>query len=130
MDSKGILSIRDQDYGETQASEELVARISDDISVDMCNELFDTKEQSCFQAAVYTWDDYMDMDYIFNHIDHEMIKVDSEIHMDMMWDETTALGYLDEAYGSSEIKTVLVKEEVDLIEMVAATQKYGEAEKN
>ncbi|KAF8644701.1 hypothetical protein HU200_066367 [Digitaria exilis] len=128
MDSKGILSIHDQDYGETQASEELVARISDDISVDMCNELFDTKEQSCFQAAVYTWDDYMDMDYIFNHIDHEMIKVDSEIHMDMMWDDTTALGYLDEAYGSSEIKTVLVK--VDLIEMVAATQKYGEAEKN
>lgn len=129
LDSKGILGMHDQNYSETQASEELVARTCDDISVDMCNDLFDTKEQSCFQA-VYTWDYYMDMDYIFNHIDHEMVKVDSVIHMNMMWDDTTALRYLDEPYGSAEIKTVLVKEEVDLTETMASTLKYGEAEKN
>ncbi|XP_004986186.3 transcription factor MYB115 [Setaria italica] len=114
---------------ETQSCEELLAPVCyDDFSVvDMCDGLFDTKEDA-FQA-VYAVDDDIDMNYIFNHLDHT-IKVDPEISdMEMMWDDDV-LGCVEPA-GSAEVETVHVKEEMDLMEMVAATQQnYGEAEKS
>jgi len=83
---------------------------------------------------VYTTvdDDDIDMNYIFNHIDHAAIKVDPEINMEMMmmWDaDADALGCTAEPAGpAAHVETVHVKEEMDLIEMVAATQNCGEAE--
>ncbi|CAN6297452.1 unnamed protein product [Urochloa humidicola] len=127
LDSQGMLSVLEYNSSEAQSCEELLAPICcDDFSVvDMCDGLFDTKEDA-FQ--VYTVDDDMDMNYIFNHLDHG-IKADPEIDMEMMWDDD-ALGCVEPA-GSAEIETVHVKEEMDLIEMVAARQKYGEvADKN
>jgi myb proto-oncogene protein len=50
--------------------------------------------------------------------------------MEMMWDDEDGLGCVEEPAGSAQIEAVNVKEEMDLIEMVAVTQKYGEAEKN
>ncbi|PVH63346.1 hypothetical protein PAHAL_2G009800 [Panicum hallii] len=129
LDSQGILSIHEQNYSKAESCEELaVAPICDDFSIDMlCDSLFDTKEDTCFQ--VYTVDDDMDMNCIFNHVDHA-IKVGCEIDMEMMWDDEDGLGCVEEPAGSAQIEAVNVKEEMDLIEMVAVTQKYGEAEKN
>ena len=65
------------------------------------------------------------------------IKVNCEIDMEMMWDDEDGLGCVevytvddDISAGSAEIEDVHVKEEMDLIEMVTVTQKYGKAEKN
>ena len=133
---QGILSIHEQNYSKAQSCEEhAVAPICDDCSIDMLYDtLFHTKEDSCFQ--VYTVDDDMDMNCIFNHVDHA-IKVNCEIDMEMMWDDEDGLGCVevytvddDISAGSAEIEDVHVKEEMDLIEMVTVTQKYGKAEKN
>jgi len=48
----------------------------------------------------------------------------------MMWDDEDGLGCVEEPAGSPQIEDVHVKEEMDLIEMVTVTQKYGKAEKN
>ncbi|CAL4936471.1 unnamed protein product [Urochloa decumbens] len=128
LDSQGMLSMmHEYNCSEAQSCEELLAPICDDFSVvDMCDSLFDTKEDA---YQVYTVDDDIDMNFIFNHLDHA-VKVDPEIDMEMMWDDD-ALGCAEPAgAGSVELETVQVKEEMDLIEMVAATQKYGEEEKN
>ena len=131
LDSQGMLGVHEYNRSETdQSCEELLAPIcSDDFSVaDMCEGLFDTKEDaSCFQ--VFAVDEDVDMSYIFNHLD-QAIKVDPEIDMEMMWDDD-ALGCAEPAgAGSAQMETVHVKEEMDLMEMVAATQKYAETEKN
>jgi len=131
LDLQGMLGVHEYNRSETdQSCEELLAPIcSDDFSVaDMCEGLFDTKEDaSCFQ--VFAVDEDVDMSYIFNHLD-QAIKVDPEIDMEMMWDDD-ALGCAEPAgAGSAQMETVHVKEEMDLMEMVAATQKYAEAEKN
>jgi myb proto-oncogene protein len=88
---------------ESQSCEDLLAPICDGFSVEMCDGLFDVNEGT-FQVCTVDDDDDIDMNYIFNHTDHA-IKVDPEIDMEMM-----------------------MKEEMDLIEMVAATQNCGEAE--
>ena len=136
LDSQGILSIHEHNCSKAQSREELaMAPICDDFSIGMlCDSLFDTKEETCFQ--VYTVDDDMNMNCTFNHVDHA-IKVNCEIDMEMMWDDEDGLGCVevytvddDISAGSAEIEDVHVKEEMDLIEMVTVTQKYGKEEKN
>ncbi|CAL5077654.1 unnamed protein product [Urochloa decumbens] len=120
LDSDGILGIHEQNHSKTQSSEEIVAPICDDFSVDMCDGLFGTKE-----------DGDMNMECSFKHIYHAMTKVDFEFDMEMLWDnDDTVLRCLDEQGGSAEVETMIVKLEMDLIEMLAGTQKYGEAETN
>lgn len=72
------------------------------------------------QYQVYNIDDDVDIDYIFNRIDYA-IKIDHEIDMEMPWDDD-ALVYIESGSlspaGTAEIKTVLVKEEMDLVELV------------
>jgi myb proto-oncogene protein len=135
LDPQVMFNVYEYNCNETQSCEELVAPICyDDFSVvvAMCGSLlFDAKDEDAFEA-VYAVDDDMDMNYIFNHLDHA-IKVDPEISdMEMMMWDDDALGCVVEPAGSAEIETVYVKEEMDLMEtMVADTQeKYGEAEKN
>jgi myb proto-oncogene protein len=122
MVTEGIFSTDD---GQTHSCEEILVPTCDDFSIDMCDGLFDTKEEAQYQ--VYSIDDDVDMDYIFNHIDYA-IKVDHELDMEMTWDDDalvstdSALSPLVTAFGPAEIKTVHVKEEVDLIELVKHTQ--------
>ncbi|XP_062209048.1 transcription factor MYB119-like [Phragmites australis] len=118
---RGTLSIHENNCGETHSCEELVAPICDDFSVDMCDGLFDTKEEA-FQ--VYTVDDDVDMNYIFNHLDYTT-KVDHELDMEMAWDDD-AFEFVEP--GTSQTKPMQVKEEMDLVEMVAATQNCAGAE--
>jgi myb proto-oncogene protein len=130
LDPQVMLSVYEYNCSETQSCEELVAPICgyDDFSVvGMCDSLFDAKEDA-FQQATYAVDDDIDMNYIFNHLDHT-IKADPEISdMEMMMWDDDALGCVFEPAGSEAVR---VKEEMDLVEMVAATQqKYGEAEKS
>ncbi|XP_062214322.1 transcription factor MYB3R-4-like isoform X2 [Phragmites australis] len=115
--------IHKNNWGRTHSCEELLAPICDDFSVDMCDGLFDTKEEA-FQ--VYTVDDDVDMNYIFNHLDYA-IKCDQEIDVDMMQDDD-ALECVEP--GSAQSKTMHVKEEMDPVEMVAATQNCAGAESN
>ena len=114
---------------ESQSCEDLLAPLCDGFSVEMCDGLFDVNEGG-FQVCSVD-DDDIDMNYIFNHIDHA-IKVDPEIDMEMMmmWDDDADnLGCTAEPAGPvAHVETVHVKEEMDLIEMVAATQNCGEAE--
>jgi myb proto-oncogene protein len=136
-DSQGILllpSIHEyNNCSESQSCEDLLAPICDEFSVEMCDGLFDTNEDAdAFQ--VYAMDDDIDMNYIFNYIEHAAIKVDPEIDMEMMmmmmWDgdDGGLLGCDADPAGPAHVETVHVKEEMDLIEMVAATQNCGEAE--
>ncbi|XP_066333102.1 transcription factor MYB98-like isoform X1 [Miscanthus floridulus] len=135
LDPQGILLLPNmQEYNNCSASqscEELLAPICDGFSVEMCDSLFDTNEDD-FQVYTTVDDDDIDMNYIFNHIDHAAIKVDPEIDMEMMmmWDDDAdALVCTAEPAGpAAHVETVHVKEEMDLIEMVAATQNCGEAE--
>ncbi|KAL6893894.1 hypothetical protein ACP4OV_007992 [Aristida adscensionis] len=116
MAPQGTLSMHENSCSDVLSCEELLAPICDDFSVDMCEGLFDTKEEN-FQ--VYTVDDDgIDMNCIFNHLDYAM-KVDHEIDMEMTWDDE-ALGCVEP--GSAQMETMRVKEEMDLVEMVAATQ--------
>ncbi|WVZ60880.1 hypothetical protein U9M48_010841 [Paspalum notatum var. saurae] len=129
LDPQGMmLSVHEYNCGgDAESFEELFAPICDDLSVDMCDGLFDPKEEDAFQ--VYAVDDNIDMNYIFSHIDHA-IKVGPEmIDMEMLWDDD-ALGCTEPASGSAQTGTVHVKEEMDLIEMVAATQNCGVGENN
>ena len=126
LNSQDILLPSMEEYicSESLSCEDLLAPICDGFSVEMCDGLFDANEGG-FQVCTVD-DDDIDMNYIFNHIDHA-IKVDPEIDMEMMmmmWDED-ALGCAEPA---AHVETVHVKEEMDLIEMVAATQNCGEAE--
>ena len=131
LDSQGILlpsmMAEYNNCSESQSCEDLLAPICDDFSVEMCDGLFDTNEDA-FQVYPVD-DDDIDMNYIFNHIDHAATKVDPEIDMEMMmmWDDD-ALGCAEPAGPEAHAETVHVKEEMDLIEMVAATQNCGEAE--
>ncbi|PUZ36571.1 hypothetical protein GQ55_9G048900 [Panicum hallii var. hallii] len=133
LDSQGMLALHEYNCSETdQSCEELLAPIccGDFSVVDMCEGLFDTTEDaSCFQ--VFTVGDDVDMSYIFNHLDHA-IKVDPEIDMEMMWDDDALVCGEPDGAGSAQMETVHVKEEMDLMEMVAVTQKQKccEAEKN
>uniref|UniRef100_A0ACD5ZQ13 Uncharacterized protein n=1 Tax=Avena sativa TaxID=4498 RepID=A0ACD5ZQ13_AVESA len=119
MVTQGIFSTDD---GQTNSCDEILVPTCDDFSIDMCDGLFDTKEEAQYQ--VYSIDDDVDMDYIFNHLDYA-IKIDHEIDMEMTWDDD-ALINLESAssplvtpLGPVEIKDVHVKEEMDLIELVA-----------
>jgi myb proto-oncogene protein len=127
--SQGILlpSMDEYNCSESQSCEDLLAPICDGFSVEMCDGLFDVNEGT-FQVCTVDDDDDIDMNYIFNHTDHA-IKVDPEIDMEMMmmWDDD-ALGCAEPAGPEAHAETVHVKEEMDLIEMVAATQNCGEAE--
>ncbi|KAM0894814.1 hypothetical protein ACQ4PT_024261 [Festuca glaucescens] len=122
MVTEGIFSTDD---GQTHSCEEILVPTCDDFSIDMCDGLFDTKEEAQYQ--VYSIDDDVDMDYIFNHIDYA-IKIDHELDMEMTWDDDalvstdSALSPLVTPFGPAEIKTVHVKEEMDLIELVKHTQ--------
>ncbi|KAJ1293199.1 hypothetical protein BS78_01G049900 [Paspalum vaginatum] len=122
LDPQGMLSVHEYNCGgEAQSYEELLAPICDDFSVvDMCDGLFDMEE------AV---DGDMDMKYIYSHIDHA-IKVgpDEIADMEMLWDDD-ALGCAEPA-GSAQTGAVHVKEEMDLIEIMAGTQSCGVAENN
>uniref|UniRef100_A0ACD6A9T6 Uncharacterized protein n=1 Tax=Avena sativa TaxID=4498 RepID=A0ACD6A9T6_AVESA len=119
MVTQGIFSTDD---GQTNSCDEILVPTCDDFSIDMCDGLFDTKEEAQYQ--VYSIDDDVDMDYIFNHLDYA-IKIDHEIDMEMTWADD-ALINLESAssplvtpLGPVEIKDVHVKEEMDLIELVA-----------
>ncbi|CAD6268252.1 unnamed protein product [Miscanthus lutarioriparius] len=133
LDSQGILLPIMDEYvcSESQSCEDLLAPLCDGFSVEMCDGLFDVNEGG-FQVCSVD-DDDIDMNYIFDHIDHHAIKVDPEeidMVMMMMWDGNDALGCTAEpAAGpaAAHVETVHVKEEMDLIEMVAATQNCGEA---
>jgi transcription factor MYB, plant len=48
--------------------------------------------------------------------------------MMMMWDDDALACTAGPAAGTAHVETVHVKEEMDLMQMVAATQKCGEAE--
>ncbi|VAI82837.1 transcription factor MYB3R-4-like [Triticum dicoccoides] len=122
MITQGLFSTDDR---EADSCEEVLVPTCDDFSVDMCDGLFDTKEDA--QYPVYSIDDDVDMDYIFNHMDYT-IKIDHEIDMEMAWcdDALTNIesgsSLLVTAVGPTEIKTVQVKEEMDLVELVTRTQ--------
>jgi myb proto-oncogene protein len=122
MVTQGIFSTDD---GKTDSCEETLVPTCDDFSIDLCDGLFDTKEEEQYQ--VYSIDDDVDMDYIFNHIDYA-IKIDHEIDMEMSWDDDalvnieSGLSPLVAPLGPAEIKTVHVKEEMDLVELVTHTQ--------
>ncbi|CAO1939978.1 unnamed protein product [Urochloa humidicola] len=76
----------EKNHSEIQSCEELAVAppICDDFSVDMlCDGLF------------------ANTDYSFYHINHAMIKVDSETDMEMMWDAAAVLDCLDEPGGSA-----------------------------
>ncbi|KAF8659446.1 hypothetical protein HU200_058476 [Digitaria exilis] len=123
LDPQVILGVVHEEYNcsEAQSCEELLAPIMcEEFSVaDMCGCLFDTKEDA-FHQVYSVEDDDIDMSYIFSHLDHA-IKADPEIdmEMEMLWDDD-ALGCVVEPPAGSE--AVLVKEEMDLVEMMAATQ--------
>ncbi|TVU44564.1 hypothetical protein EJB05_04009 [Eragrostis curvula] len=115
LDVQGLLSIYENSCGETQSCEELVAPISDDFSVNMCDGLFGAKEEeAAFQG--YSVDDEVDINYIFNHLDYEEIDMGS-----ISWDDD-ALGCVEPGSPAAQSQTLHVKEEMDLVEMVAATQ--------
>ncbi|OEL19496.1 Transcription factor MYB98 [Dichanthelium oligosanthes] len=124
LDSQGILSVHEYICSEAQSCEDLLAPICDDFSVDMCDGLFDMKD---YGFQVYTVDNDIDMNYIFNHLDHA-IKADPEIDMEMMWDDEV-LGCVEPA-EPAQFETVNVKEEMDLVEMMAATQNRAGDENN
>lgn len=116
LDSQGVLL----------PSEELLAPICDELPVGMCGGLFDgTNNEDAF-FRMYAVDDDIDVSYIFDHA----IKVDPEIDMEMMmmWDDDALACTAGPAAGTAHVETVHVKEEMDLMQMVAATQKCGEAE--
>ncbi|KAL6636754.1 hypothetical protein ACP70R_024326 [Stipagrostis hirtigluma subsp. patula] len=123
MAAQGTLSVHDNNFGDSPSCDELLAPVCDDFSVDMCDGLFDTNEEA-FQ--VYTVDDDLDMNYIFNHLDYA-VKADDDIDMEMTWDDEF-LGCAES--GSAQLETVHVKEEMDLVEMVAATQNCVGAQNN
>ncbi|KAL6631309.1 hypothetical protein ACP70R_028159 [Stipagrostis hirtigluma subsp. patula] len=66
MAPQGILSMQEKNCGDTYTCEKLLVPICDDFSVDMCDSLFNAKED---EFKVYTVDDDVDMNYIFNHLD-------------------------------------------------------------
>ncbi|CAM0912905.1 unnamed protein product [Alopecurus aequalis] len=122
MVTNGIFSTEDR---ETQSCEEILVPTSDDFFIDMCDGLFDTKEDTRYQ--VYSIDDDFDMDCIFNHVDYA-IKIDHEIDMEMTWDDDTLINIesgsspLVTSLDPAEIVTMHVKEEMDLVELVTHTQ--------
>ncbi|KAF7093832.1 hypothetical protein CFC21_096219 [Triticum aestivum] len=122
MVSEGLFSTDDR---QADSCEEILVPTCDDFSIDMCDGLFDTKEDE--QYPVYSIDDDVDMDYIFNHMDYT-IKIDHEIDMEMAWCDD-ALANIESGSsplvtvaGPAEIKTVQVKEEMNLVELVTRTE--------
>ncbi|KAI4976945.1 transcription factor MYB3R-4-like [Hordeum vulgare subsp. vulgare] len=122
MISQGLFSTDDR---QADSCEEILAPACDDFSIDMCDGLFDTKEDA--QYPVYSIDDDVDMDYIFNHMDYT-IKIDHEIDMEMAWCDDALINIesgsspLVTPLGPTEIKTLHVKEEMDLVELVTHTR--------
>ncbi|PNT76469.1 transcription factor MYB115 isoform X2 [Brachypodium distachyon] len=102
--SQGIFSTDDI---QTYSCEEILVPMCDDFS-DMCDGLFDAKEEAQYQ--VYNIDDDVDMDSIFKHIDYA-IKIDHGIDMDMTWDDNALINIESESsplvtpIGPAEIKT-------------------------
>ncbi|KAM3195201.1 hypothetical protein ACQJBY_071341 [Aegilops geniculata] len=122
MITQGLFSTEDR---QADSCEEILVPTCDDFSVDMCDGLFDTKEDA--QYPVYSIDDDVDMDYIFNHMDYT-IKIDHEIDMEMAWCDDALVNIesgsspLVTAVGPTEMMTIQVKEEMDLVELVTRTQ--------
>uniref|UniRef100_A0A0E0DXE1 Uncharacterized protein n=1 Tax=Oryza meridionalis TaxID=40149 RepID=A0A0E0DXE1_9ORYZ len=129
MVTQGILTMDENSYIQTNSCEELLVSTYDDLCLDMCDHLFETKDETPYQ--VYNIDDDVDMNYIFNHIDYAN-KIGHEIDMEMAWDddvlqddESAGSSPLETLAGLAQINTVHVKEEMDLIEMVTSTQSCG-----
>ncbi|GJN23016.1 hypothetical protein PR202_gb10630 [Eleusine coracana subsp. coracana] len=123
LEARGAVSMYHQsnnNCGETRSCEELllIGPICDDeFSVDLCDGLFDdTEEGAAFQ--VYSVDDEVDVDYIFNHLDYAA-KVDAGIDMGMSWDVDDALGCVEPESAQSDTSMHVKAEEMDLVEMVA-----------
>ncbi|GJM97871.1 hypothetical protein PR202_ga14831 [Eleusine coracana subsp. coracana] len=120
-DTQGMFITNQNNCGETQYSiDELLAPICDEFSVEnMCDGLFDANED-VFQVCGI--DDDVDMNCIFNQLDYAGKQADSGIDMEMTWDDDA---FVDcdglESAGSSAHEMVQVKEEMDLVEMMAAT---------
>ncbi|KAG8093895.1 hypothetical protein GUJ93_ZPchr0012g21556 [Zizania palustris] len=120
--TQGMLSMDKTNYIQANPCEELVVPTYDDFSIDMCDGLFEAKDQEA-PYQVYNIDDDIDMNYIFNHIDYTN-KIGHEIDIEMAWDDDVLED--NEAESSSleapavlaQIKTVHVKKEMDLVEMV------------
>ncbi|KAG8063058.1 hypothetical protein GUJ93_ZPchr0003g16986 [Zizania palustris] len=123
--TQGVLSMDVNNYIQANSCEELVVPTYDDFSIDMCDGLFEAKEEASYQ--VYNIDDYVDMNYIFNHIDYTN-KISHEIDIEMAWDDDVLEDHEPESSSLetpvvlAQIKTVHVKKEMDLVEMVTRTQ--------
>ncbi|KAK3130920.1 hypothetical protein QOZ80_6BG0499670 [Eleusine coracana subsp. coracana] len=121
LNTQGMFITNQNNCGETQYSiDELLAPICDEFSVEnMCDGLFDANED-VFQVCGI--DDDVDMNCIFNQLDYAGKQADSGIDMEMTWDDDA---FVDcdglESAGSSAHEMVQVKEEMDLVEMMAAT---------
>ncbi|KAF0901555.1 hypothetical protein E2562_003531 [Oryza meyeriana var. granulata] len=128
MVTQGILSMDENDYIQANSCEELLVSTYDDLCLDMCDHLFQTKEETPYQ--VYNIDDDVDMNYIFNHIDY-VNKISHEIDMEMAWDDDVLEANESGSSPSetpavlAQINTVHVKEEMDLVEMVTRTPSCG-----
>ncbi|GJN38943.1 hypothetical protein PR202_gb28025 [Eleusine coracana subsp. coracana] len=121
MNTQGMFSTNENNCGETQYSlDELLAPICDEFSVEnMCDGLFDANED-VFQVC--GMDDDVDMNCIFNQPDYAGKQADSGIDMEMTWDDDAFVHCVGlESAGSSAHEMVQVKEEMDLVEMMAAT---------
>jgi hypothetical protein len=114
---EGITGTDENSCGEAQSyCEEFLAPICDEFSADMCNGLLldtNNKEDATFQ--VYSVDAEVDINHIFNHLDHA-IEID-EVVMDMAWDADT-LGCVEPGRPAPS-NNVNVKE-TDMVEMVKA----------
>ncbi|XP_015694367.1 transcription factor MYB119-like isoform X1 [Oryza brachyantha] len=124
MVTQETLSMDENDDIQTNTCEEFQLLVSTygDLCLDMCDHLFETKEEAPYQVYNIDGDD-VDMNYIFNHIDYAN-KIGHEIEdMEMAWDDDV-LELEDNESGSSPLETpaVHVKEEMDLVEMVTRTQ--------
>uniref|UniRef100_A0A0D9WM80 Transcription factor MYB98 n=1 Tax=Leersia perrieri TaxID=77586 RepID=A0A0D9WM80_9ORYZ len=128
MVTQGMLNMDENNYIQANSCEELLVSSYDDLCLDMCDHLFETKEVTPYQ--VYNIDDDVDMNYIFNDIDYAD-KIGHEIDMEMAWeddvleDNETGSSTLEIPAGLVHINTVHVKEEMDLVEMVTRTQSCG-----
>ncbi|TVU08299.1 hypothetical protein EJB05_41699, partial [Eragrostis curvula] len=119
LNTQGMFSIQENDCDETRSFEELLAPICDDFPVDMCDGLFDTSAE-LFQVC--GMDDDVDMNSIFNHLDYAG-KAVSGIDMEMTWDDDVLADCVGLESGlSAQIEVAQVKEEMDLVEMMATTQ--------
>ncbi|KAL5217654.1 hypothetical protein ABZP36_018338 [Zizania latifolia] len=121
--TQGMLNMDENNYIQANSCEELVVPTYDDFSIDMCDGLFEA-EEALYQ--VYNIDDDIDMNYIFNHIDYTN-KIGHEIDIEMAWDDDVLednepeSSSLETPAVLAQIKTVHVKKEMDLVEMVTLT---------